>query len=83
MSCEKQLNALRRAEQALADYRRQRPGSDTPEEKEHLAELTAALREKQEAYNWCRGQGTPQSGIESLMRDEFGKPLGGGAGPPM
>src|SRR3954471_22098979 len=41
-----------------------------------LAELTAAVRQKQAAYDLCRGQ-TQGSGVEALMRDDTRRPLGG------
>ncbi|NUP51883.1 MAG: hypothetical protein HOW97_31875 [Catenulispora sp.] len=47
------------------------------------AELTTAVMERQAAYERCRGQGGGGYDIESLMRDATGRPLGGGAGPPM
>lgn len=47
------------------------------------AELTTAVYERQAAYERCRGQNGGGYDIESLMRDATGRPLGGGAGPPM
>ncbi|GAA2064001.1 hypothetical protein GCM10009839_89270 [Catenulispora yoronensis] len=98
MSCEEELNALRRAEQDLALFRQQSSGAGTtgPEPEplpahpegsadavQRLAELTAAVQDRQDAYNSCLGHLASVSAIEALMRDATGKPLGGGAGPPM
>jgi len=50
---------------------------------QRVAELTSAVKEKQDAYDKCRGRTGDGPGVEALMRDDTGKPLGGGAGPPM
>lgn len=86
MACEEEFNALRQAEKELAAWRRLHSGSDDLPEAEVLkrsAELAAALRERQDAYNRCQGARTAHDAFEALMRDETGAPLGGGAGPPM
>lgn len=87
MSCEEELNALREAQRELAAFRKQHFGTgDSPPGAEvihRVAELTTAVTERQAAYNRCRGGIDSPTSIESLMRDETGAPLGGGAGPPM
>ncbi|MEY9893589.1 hypothetical protein ABIA35_004519 [Catenulispora sp. MAP12-49] len=86
MTCEEEFNALRRAERDLAAWRRLHSGpGDVPEAevRQRSAELSAALRERQDAYNRCRGAKTAHDAFEALMRDASGAPLGGGAGPPM
>ena len=60
------------------------PAATKAELLQRLAELTAAVKDKRDAYARCQGRsGTSDTGIESLMRDATGRPLGGGAGPPM
>ncbi|MEY9935471.1 hypothetical protein ABH926_010153 [Catenulispora sp. GP43] len=86
MTCDEEFNALRRAEQDLAAWRELHSRPSAAPEAEVLrrsAELTAALRERQDAYNRCRGAKMAHDDFEALMRDETGAPLGGGAGPPM
>lgn len=98
MSCEEELNAWRQAERNLATWRihhssaadRPVPTGDSAgsglteaETLQRLAELTAAVKKKRDAYARCQGRAGGGTGIESLMRDATGKPLGGGAGPPM
>lgn len=89
MGCEEEFNALRRAERELSAWREQHPGLAggsvpvSPADRQHLAELTAALRERQYAYTRCQGENERRNAFEALMRDETGAPLGGGAGPPM
>jgi hypothetical protein len=95
MACEEEFNALRQAQQELARHQQQHPHPDSGppegsagsegseiEALRRLAELTAAVQQKQAAYDLCRGR-TQGSGVEALMRDDTGRPLGGGAGPPM
>ncbi|NUR31830.1 MAG: hypothetical protein HOV83_39315 [Catenulispora sp.] len=90
MACEEEFNALKQAREELARYRHRHPDVGpgpvpTPSDSEvlpRLAELTAAVQQKQAAYDLCRGQ-TGEDGIEALMRDDTGRPLGGDAGPPM
>lgn len=97
MSCEEELNALRQAERKLNLFRKQH--SELPdsaaasggsaeaapeaETLQRLAELTADVADKGDAYNRCRGEQDGRSDVESLMRDASGAPLGGDAGPPM
>jgi hypothetical protein len=92
MACEEELNALRQAQEELARYRHRHPNvgpgpvptpSDSSEVLQRLAELTAAVQQKQAAYDLCRGQTGEGDSIEALMRDDTGMPLGGDAGPPM
>lgn len=98
MPCDEEFNALRRAEQQLAAWRKEHhitadnpipagdaAGSATADiaVMQRLAELTAAVKERQQAYIRCRGRVEDRDNIESLMRDASGAPLGGGAGPPM
>jgi hypothetical protein len=53
------------------------------EDVQRLAELAAAVRDRENAYNRCRDRVGSGTDVESLMRDETGAPRGGSAGPPM
>jgi hypothetical protein len=98
MSCEKELYALQRAQRELDRFRKEHFGApDAPapteaaagsattevEASQRLAELTATLAQKRDAYGRCLRAADDHADIESLMRDSTGAPLGGGAGPPM